>query len=312
MATGILFAVLTGISWIWTGIVISYAARNKVNIPYIQLSGTLLGMAISITVLCLMGILGREAPEISARTKWLTACCLIAFGILNYFMFLAMGAAMRRGPNGIVWSIIQSGIIFPFLMGILVFHVTPTASRIGGMVLMVSSVILFGLGKGKKEEAKGPHEGKNLWYLFALLGLLLCGLNQCCANLPSYLNNGEPIGSVYRACFAQVGTLAGWLIGSLATRTLSRPKFHPGELKKILFFAISLNAVGLTASYLLFYNALNFLAEADAGSLGYPLVVSSCVVGFFLYSVIFLREKTGILQKIGFLFGVAGIVIICL
>ncbi len=312
MATGILFAVLTGISWIWVGIVISYAARNKVNIPYIQLLQTLTGITISVIVLFAMGMLMKEQPEISARTKWLTAFCMITFGILNYFMFLAMGAAMRRGPNGIVWSVIQSGIVFPFLMGILIFHVEPTLSRVGGMLLIVGSVILFGLGKEKKAAANVPGMRKNSWYFFALLGMLLCGLNQCCANLPSYLSNGEPVGSVYRACFSQVGMLSGWLIGAVATHTLSPLKFHPGELKKILFFAISLNAVGLTANYLLFYNALDFLVEAGAGSLGYPLVVSSCIIGFFLYSVIFLREKTGIFQKSGFIFGVAGIVIICL
>ena len=259
-----------------------------------------------------MGMLMKEQPEISARTKWLTAFCMITFGILNYFMFLAMGAAMRRGPNGIVWSVIQSGIVFPFLMGILIFHVEPTLSRVGGMLLIVGSVILFGLGKEKKAAANVPGMRKNSWYFFALLGMLLCGLNQCCANLPSYLSNGEPVGSVYRACFSQVGMLSGWLIGAVTTHTLSPPKFHPGELKKILFFAISLNAVGLTANYLLFYNALDFLVEAGAGSLGYPLVVSSCIIGFFLYSVIFLREKTGIFQKSGFFLGVAGIVIICL
>jgi len=142
--------------------------------------------------------------------------------------------------------------------------------------------------------------------------MLLCGLNQCCANLPSYLNNGESVGSVYRACLSQVGMLCGWLIGAAATRTLSRPEFRPGEFRKILFFAISLNAVGLTANYLLFYNALDFLAKAGAGSLGYPLVVSSCVVGFFLYSAIFLREKGGFFQKSGCILGIAGIVIICL
>ena len=52
--------------------------------------------------------------------------------------------------------------------------------------------------------------------------------------------------------------------------------------------------------------------------LGYTLLLSfitvfaGCIIGFFLYSVIFLREKTGIFQKSGFIFGVAGIVIICL
>ena len=97
MATGILFAVLTGISWIWVGVVVSYAARNRVNIPYIQLFQTLTGILISVIVLCTMGMLMKDAPELSARTKWITACSMIAFGILNYFMFLAMGAAMRRG-----------------------------------------------------------------------------------------------------------------------------------------------------------------------------------------------------------------------
>ncbi|WP_417170630.1 hypothetical protein [Victivallis sp.] len=312
MATGILFAVLTGISWIWVGVVVSYAARNRVNIPYIQLFQTLTGILISVIVLCTMGMLMKDAPELSARTKWITACSMIAFGILNYFMFLAMGAAMRRGPNGIVWAVVQAGILFPFLMGILVFHVEPTPSRIGGMLLIVGSVILFGLGKETKAAGNAPETRKNCWYLFALLGMLLCGLNQCCANLPSYLNNGESVGSVYRACLSQVGMLCGWLIGVAATRTLSRPEFQPGEFRKILFFAISLNAVGLTANYLLFYNALDFLAKAGAGSLGYPLVVSSCVVGFFLYSAIFLREKSGFFQKSGCILGIAGIVIICL
>lgn len=232
MATGILFAVLTGISWIWVGIVISYAARNKVNIPYIQLLQTLTGITISVIVLFAMGMLMKEQPEISARTKWLTAFCMITFGILNYFMFLAMGAAMRRGPNGIVWSVIQSGIVFPFLMGILIFHVEPTLSRVGGMLLIVGSVILFGLGKEKKAAANVPGMRKNSWYFFALLGMLLCGLNQCCANLPSYLSNGEPVGSVYRACFSQVGMLSGWLIGAVTTHTLSPPEIPSGRVEK--------------------------------------------------------------------------------
>lgn len=314
MFTGILFAVLTGVSWIWIGIVISYAARNRMNIPYIQLFQTLIGITVSASLLGGMYFLLKNQPEISVRTKWITAVSMFGNGFLNYFMFLAMGAAMKRGPNGIIWSIVQAGLIFPFLMGILVFHVSPTPCRITGILLIIVSVLLFGLGKEKKEEARQqPHaQQKKTWYLFAVLAMLLCGINQCCGNLPSYLNSGEQIGSVYRAFFGQTGTLSGWLIGSLAAGTLLHPKLGKGEFRKIILFAVSLNAVGLTANYLLFYNALDFLAKADAGSLGYPLVVSSCIVGFFLYSAIFLREKTGFFQKTGFFLGITGIIVICL
>ncbi len=305
MVTGILFAVLTGVSWIWIGVVISHAARNKLNIPYIQLFQALIGISVSALLLCLLS----NPPEISARTKWITAVSMFGNGFLNYFMFLAMGAAMKRGPNGVIWSVVQAGLIFPFLMGIVFFQVAPTPSRITGILLIVISVLLFGLGKEQKEE---QHPRRKTWFLFAIGAMLLCGINQCCGNLPSYLANGERIGSVYRAFFSQTGVLAAWTLGAVASGTLLPPRFGKGEFRKIILFALSLNAVGLAASYLLFYNALDFLAKADSGSLGYPLVVSSCIVGFFLYSTIFLREKTGILQKTGFLLGVAGILIICL
>lgn len=313
MFTGILFAVLTGISWIWIGVVISYAAKHKLNIPYLQLFQTLIGITVSLSILCGMYLLRQTRPEIPVETKWITAAAMFGNGFLNYFMFLAMGAAMKRGPNGIIWSIVQAGLIFPFLMGILLFDVSPSITRITGILLIVVSVLLFGLGKENKQDSDASRmEQKKTWYLFALLAMVLCGINQCCGNLPSYLNGGEAIGSVYRAFFAQTGALGGWLSGGLAAGTLLRPKFIPGEIRKLLLFALSLNAVGLTASYLLFYNALDALAKADAGSLGYPLVVSSCIIGFFLYSALILREKTGFLQKTGFALGIAGIVIICL
>lgn len=311
MFTGILFAVLTGISWIWIGVVISYASKHKLNIAYLQLFQTLIGLLVSICLLSGMFLLRNSPQEISAQIKWITAISMFANGFLNYFMFLAMGAAMKRGPNGIIWAIVQSGLIFPFLMGICFFHVQVTATRIAGILLLVVSVLLSGLGKEGKKKSE-QEERRRTWYLFALLAMLLCGINQCCGNLPSYLNSGEQIGSVYRAFFAQTGTLGGWISGALAGGRFLHPKLSSGEVRKLLLFALSLNAVGLTASYLLFYNALDFLAKANAGSLGYPLVVSSCIIGFFLYSVLALREKTGILQKTGFLLGVAGIIVICL
>lgn len=313
MFHGILFAVLTGISWIWIGVVVSYASRHRLSLPVLQLFQTLIGITVSLLLLSGAALVQTSGPELSAQTRAITAICLFGNGFLNYFMFLAMGAAMKRGPNGIIWSMVQSGLLFPFLMGILFFHVAPTGPRIGGIALITASLLLFGIGKQKrKPEESETHRQEKSWFLYALLAMVLCGINQCCGNLPSYLSGGEQIGSVERTFFAQTGTLGAWLTGSLASGTFRGMKSAAGgEVRKLLLLALSLNAVGLTASYLLFYRALDFLAKADAGSLGYPLVVSSCIAGFFLYSALILHEKSSGTQRAGFLLAIGGIVLLC-
>lgn len=311
MVTGILLAVTTGICWIWAGIVTSHASRRNMSIPFIQLFGAVFGFGISCVILAGMALLFPERFGISRNVLLLSAGSQYVFGILNYLMFIAMGRAMREGPNGIVWSIVQSGLIFPFLMGITIFSVPAGPVRWIGLFLILGALVFFGIGKGTaKKKTDGKAVGK--WYLFALLAMLLCGMNQCFGNLPSYLSGKETVSPVFRAMFSQMGALTGWGIGMLMKWTDLKTGFEPGKRKMVMLFALAGNAVGLLSTYLFFYNAQDYLVRANAGAIAYPVIVCSCVAGFFLYSIFVLREKTHTAQKIGFVLGLAGIIAICM
>ena len=53
------------------------------------------------------------------------------------------------------------------------------------------------------------------------------------------------------------------------------------------------------------------MRAAGLGNVSYPLLVSSCIVGFFLYSLIFLREKVRPIQFLGLALCIGGIAAIC-
>ena len=57
---------------------------------------------------------------------------------------------------------------------------------------------------------------------------------------------------------------------------------------------------------------MDALAKAGAGSIAYPLLVSSCIIGFFLYSVLLLKEKNRPIQYAAFILCLTGIVLISL
>ena len=46
--------------------------------------------------------------------------------------------------------------------------------------------------------------------------------------------------------------------------------------------------------------------------MGYPVMVASCIVGFFPYGLLVLRERINPLQALGAAVGIAGIVLGCL
>lgn len=309
MILGIIFAIVTGLSWVWLAVIISYATRKEMNIPFIQFCSALVGLGVSLLVLGGMMFFPKEIGTVSSQNKIITALALFATGFLNFFMLIIMGKAMKTGPHGIIWSIIQAGMIFPFLMGILFFHVEATISNILGMAVLIISLIFSGLGK--KNALNANRDGK-IWFLLTLFALVLNGLNQAAGNLPSYFIGGEEIGSVYRTMFAQIGGLTAYICGGITTKTLCVPTLRPGEWKKILFFVFSLQVVGLLSCYLFFYNALDLLVKAKVGAVGYPIMVGSCVTGFFLYTTIFLKERTSLCQKTGFILGILGIVMLCL
>ena len=217
-------------------------------------------------------------------------CCLAGFS--NFYIYVFTAKAMQRGPNGLVWGIMQSGLIGTFLMGMIFFGEKPSLPRVAGALLILCGVLVMGLAKDRK--SPGGQGGK-AWLLFSLCAMLLSMITQCCNTLPSYFPEiGENGASVLT-----LGMYCGGLLG-FAFTTL------PGLIRKRDFGCRSewimagiLMILNTSASLIFFYRGLDMLAKNGCAGLGYPLSIGVCVIGFSFYSLLILKEKFARLSLIG-------------
>lgn len=119
MLLGILLMVLAGMGWVGIGAVVSHCAAKKVNLALVQLGQTVLCLAVGIAVM-----LFQEPELCSGRTRLLAFGVLFLAGVGNFSAFELMNRAMRVGPNGVVWALAQSALIFPFLFGVIFYGKT--------------------------------------------------------------------------------------------------------------------------------------------------------------------------------------------
>ncbi len=295
MVLGILLLIATGASWVVTGAVVGNAAKHNLPVNTIQAVAALLSILISGTVLLFLP--DNACPP--AVRIW-TVLSLLVSGFFNYFVLEWMGKAMKAGPNGIVWAVIQSALIFPFLVGVTCFGETLTLPRTGGFLAIVAALIFFGAAGDNR-----THGGN--WRGAAFLGLLVAGVSQVFANLPSFFPEAQSVSSVSRALAVAIGTLVAFFYCKRNTLSLL-----PGELSspQLWRFATLLAASVLAAGYFLLYRGLDLVAAAGAGSISYPVIVSSCIVSFTLYSFLILKERMKPLQLVGLALGLTGIVLI--
>lgn len=126
---------LVGASWCLVGVIMGQAPRKGVEPSLVQLGGGLVALLVGLGLLSMRGMAAVPLPVL------LTACaCYAADGAINCAMLQLMSYAMQRGPNGIIWSIIQSALIFSFLGGVGFFGVSLTWGRGVGIVLLTGAV----------------------------------------------------------------------------------------------------------------------------------------------------------------------------
>ncbi len=290
MEQGILLLIATGLSWVIIGIVISRSSAKGWNLDRIQAGAALLILLGSFILFPFLA--GAEAVPPSPSV----VISLLFAGIANYMAFLMMNRAMKSGHNGIVWSLVQSALIWPFLMGILFFGVECTLSRICGVLLILAGILVAGLVRN------GSVGGWKEWLPAALAAFALAGLSQCLANLPSYLGGGE-FSSVAKAAALQLGTLVAF--GVLLCLRRTRPKEKTAWMP-----ILALAGATVIPQYFLFYRGLDLLAAQGAGAIGYPIVLGSCIAGFSLYSAFILHERVTAASAGSIFFCLVGIVII--
>ncbi len=316
MTKALLFLVATGLSWVSVGAAVGHVERRGYSLVRYQIL-----LCLVCVVLGLMGWLVAPSAFLPqggapAWTWTLVIVGTLSCGVFNYLMNMMMGRAMRRGPNAVVWATIQSGLIYPFLMGWLVFDVPAGPRRLCGMALIVASVILY----ASRGNAVGGHQPQTTaaplreWLPAALLGMLFCGINQCGANLPSYLEKGNEFSGTFRT-FA---IYFGLLLAALVHVTLRRMRegraepAKPGEWRGLTLWAGGVGLVSFLVTRCFTFPGLDALERLGAGSMGYPVMVATCIAGFFPYGIFILRERIDPRQALGTVLGLAGIMIGCI
>ena len=299
MLFGILCLVTTGIIWVIPGAIVSHSAKKGLSLDFIQ------GMAGAVFIFLAVPVylLG------STRFPLITWLVLPASGILNYLCFSAAGKAMKKGPSGLTWAMMQSSFIMPFLMGVIFFHVPSSIWRWSGLAVMVAAMYFMGQGggAGKEEEGRSENSGKGVWLFYSVLAFVCAGLSQCCFTLPSYFleEGGSGIESIISRCgINSIGTFGIFLCSRLWNKNSFNGK---GTFVSIvLLFLTSLVAM------ITVLTGLDTLVACNAGAIGYPISLGTTIASFLVYTSLRLKERLSLTALTGVGLCFAGIILLAM
>ena len=292
--------IAVGVIWSLTGVVMSDAPRKKCDTAFLLLVSGILSALIS-----LIFFLFLQKAELTLKVLLFTGGCYFTGSAINYCMLQFMSSAMQKGPNGVIWSFIQTALIFPFLTGVIFFGDKLTILRGTGLVVLLLALILLGLGKENKEKEKG-------WKKITFAAFIMAGVTLSLNSIPSYFPDARNLNSMGRTFISSCGTLFAAIFYCYPKYRNYTKEMLLTELKRPVLwkYILILNLFGLVASYLLLYPGLDAMAKAGAGCVSYPLVIGSCIASFNLYSIFILKEKWTCLQVAGTIFCIAGEVLI--
>lgn len=290
MSLGILFMTVTGFLWVLMGWVISFATQKRLNLGFIQGFAGLL-----VTLLVLPAIFTGEVPQ------WAVTLCVLLSGFGNYYTFIVMNRAMERGPHGLVWAMIQSAFFIPFVMGIVFFGVPCSIFRLIGLIVLIAATGLMGVA-GQKSNQEKNGEKSSSWLVYTIVGLLMAGAVQICANLPSYLVKAEAFkftGLLFRCGLMGAGFALGWIVHSLYRKEIWNGKHCS--------LPVTMMVISLIGACICLFYGLDMLAKAGVGAIGYPLGMGVSIAAFQVYTAISLKERISFLSFLSILLCLIGI-----
>lgn len=293
MIYGLLLLIATGFCWTVIGIVVSRCAHSGINYNIVQ--GLTAGGNFLLSLFLI--ILFSLWPE-NIQTIFIVSALFLFAGVANYFTYVLIGRAMKYGHNGLIWALMQSGMVSSFLMGALFFQDRITTGRILGVGLLLLGIFLMG-----SERGMGNCIGRkrSAWLIPTAGAVLLVGVTHCTTTLPSYFSELRT---------SPVFRMMGNSFGIFACYLFSIP-FMP-QLKRVATriewkYAVLLLFTGFLSSGVFFYNALDLLAEYRLTGIGYPVSIGICITSFMLYSTLILKEKASFFGWLGIGVAVIGI-----
>ncbi len=298
MTFGIISMILVGISWIIWGYVAGVAGKRDLNMGVLVAVSALIGFAVALPVAVVQGL-----PDFNTQNLMLITGLVICGGIFNFMQLQWMGRAMKYGPNGIIWSIIQLGFICPFAVGIIFFNVPMSWSFAAAVLLVIAALVIFACSADNNTRGK--------WLFFTILSFLATCSCQSLQNIPSYIKGIENVSGSWRTLAFFTGLLLGFFIYLMLDSSMRRDAVKMVKNKYSWIYALLIDAVEVAACALLLYPGMDALANAGQGAIATQLMTASSIVAFELYAVCVLREKRSWVQITALVCCLASIAAVC-
>lgn len=298
MIEGIAVAILAGFCWSLLGVIFSQASRR--NLDPIGL------LAMGSVFLTLLSLLLPDYDALSsgqATRVWELTLIIGGGGMAIGGGMLLLQVAMKLGHHAASWTINQSAMIIPVVVGVLFLGDTIGWFRGVGLACVLTSVLAFGLARHEAGDAETPTARFHWkWLGVALLVPLMVGTQQVLSMIPSYWSNWQDVARL-RVPLTMVGTLlVYWPAVAIRRRWPSRRSLLPAML---------LTAIGLPGQAMAFWS-LDRLANYDMAGYFFPLAIGTCTLSFVLYSILVIREHTTRWHLAGLVLGVAGLLVLSL
>ncbi|MBI4979030.1 MAG: hypothetical protein HZC28_16240 [Spirochaetes bacterium] len=292
MYIGILIAIGTGLLWTFIGIIMSRCSRSKIEFIDYYAANTLFTAVLTMLVYVRWNVaIGGQVMEPLSLTT-----VIISSGIANAAGLIVMQRAMNSGHNGVIWAVGQSALIIPFISGIVLFGEHAAAIKFLGVGMILIGMLVPSILGGNNVE------GNRMWLVLTFAAFILFGIGQTLQSVPSYWRGWIDNANI-RPTLGSAGAFAGALVISLFRGRLPIPD------RRTLLLALGMAALN-TVSVKLFYVALDMLSKQGMASICFPLIVGSCIVGFSMYSLFVIREKSRWFNWAGLAATITGIVAI--
>lgn len=277
MYTGILIAVITGLIWAITGVIMSHCSRSKVDYMSYYITNSLTSLFLTMLIYTKWNAIRNMERPVSLSV------CILGAGVATAIGLAVMQKTMKNGHNGLIWVIGQSALIIPFLSGVFLFGEPAELMKFVGVGLILIGM-LFPVLMKKRNPSMETGSDNNTWIGLMAVVFFVLGFGQTFQSIPSYWNGWQDSANI-RPSLNCAGCFAGAVIFSLFTGKIPLPSF------RIFLFAASRSLINIV-SIKLFYVSLDRLSKFGMVSVGFPLIVGACIVGFSFYSLLILREKS--------------------
>ncbi|MBE6406516.1 MAG: hypothetical protein E7040_10915 [Lentisphaerae bacterium] len=275
--TGILLALSAGLLWNMSGIVNSTCARKNYDLYSYLLTNVVFSALFT-------GILLSPPGGLFRRELILFILVVMVSGAINTSGALLLQKALQNGHHGIIFLIAQSAPAVPFVAGMIFLGDTPTVQKIGGVLLILTGMVLAALPKFRDRNRENEAPIRK-WLLPTLLAFASFGTAHTLLMLPSLMDLPDGAGQ-YRTFLMYCGS--SFLV---VTVTGFRCRTGKLEFNRMLLVIGVIAAVLNVCSMGIFFKSIDYLAQAKALGLGSPIATSASLVGFTLYSWFYLHEK---------------------